>query len=126
MKKLILFILLISLGVFNVIGQSSPKVINDKQIFEKVIDSEEISVVEVYASFIKEKPNINDLTGCRKYSIKIETKECQEILSLIPSSSIPLVLIYKDGKLIKKYEGNILLELKVTTDEIQNYINGSR
>jgi len=98
----------------------SQKPIQSPQELQTISSYQGIVVVELYANFSK-RANSGYLTNCQVFCLDIE--QIPQVQKSTNIRSLPMLLIYKNGVLVKTYNGNILLELEVPIQEVQKYIN---
>jgi len=84
--------------------------------------AQQIKVVQINADWNHQNTrlDLNELKGCAYQFgwLRHQTKSIQNELI-----AVPVVLIFKDDKLVKKYEAGISLKLNTPFEEIQQEIN---
>ena len=83
--------------------------------------SQEIKVIQINAEWNHENtiPNLDQLEGCEYQFLWLRHQPINVQNSL---SSVPVLLILKEDKLIEKYEAGIRLKLDMPFDKIQQTI----
>jgi len=85
------------------------------------LTAQEIKVIQINADWnnVNTRLDLDQLEGCNYQFgwLKHQPPNIQNELS-----SVPVVLIFKGDKLVKKYEANISLKLNTPLDEIQQTI----
>jgi hypothetical protein len=83
--------------------------------------SQQISIVQVNAEW--NIRNSIDLNGIRGASIKFAylSEQPEALKSRI--KSVPTVWVFKDGQMVKYWEADVTLKLRVRREDIQEYID---
>jgi len=83
--------------------------------------SQQIRVVQINAKFNQRNTlYLDNLRGC-KYDFGWLEEQGEKLKSQI--KSVPVILIEKDGKIVKTYQAGLDFKLAITRDELQEYIN---
>ena len=83
--------------------------------------AQQIRVVQINAKWNEQNSlYLDNLRGC-KYEYAWLEEQGQNLKSQI--KSVPVILIWKDGKRVKTYQAGLDFKLPVTKDNIQEYIN---
>jgi len=116
MKKLITLLLMFSFGFI----QAQDKLISSN--FKKGIQKG-VTVVEFNAPFnsANSYSDYKKLTHCDYYKVCIAGSP--ELKKKYKVYSVPTIIIFHNGYVERKYKGNIMLELNVTTNELQKAVD---
>lgn len=91
-------------------------------LFSTTLFAQEVKVIQVNAEWNNSNTRLDleELTGCTYQFgwLKHQPQSVQNDLI-----AVPVVLIFKDDILIKKYQAGISLKLKIPFEEIQQEIN---
>ena len=91
-------------------------------LFSTTLFAQEVKVIQVNAEWNNSNTRLDleELTGCIYQFgwLKHQPQAVQNDLT-----SVPVVLIFKDDILVKKYQAGISLKLKISFEEIQQEIN---
>jgi len=83
--------------------------------------SQQLRVVQINAKWNQQNTlYLDNLRGC-KYDYAWLEEQGNKLKSQI--KSVPVILIEKDGKIIKTYQAGLDFKLAITKDDIQQYIN---
>tara|TARA_Y100000593_G_scaffold89165_1_gene172748 strand:- start:411 stop:785 length:375 start_codon:yes stop_codon:yes gene_type:complete len=107
--------------LFFFVNCKSQAFITQKEFSKKTKNG--IVVIEFYAEFNDENKfnELEKLKDCQKYRVDIQ--ESENIKSEYKIKSVPTILIFDNGKEVKRYIANILLQLEATKKEIQSEID---
>tara|TARA_R100000742_G_C4277510_1_gene99452 strand:- start:1760 stop:2071 length:312 start_codon:yes stop_codon:yes gene_type:complete len=93
-------------------------------LFSYTSYSQDIRVVQINAKFNQRNTlYLDNLRGC-KYDFGWLEEQNSKLKSQI--KSVPVILIEKDGKIIKTYQAGLDFKLAITRDDIQKYVNDLR
>ena len=116
MKKLITFLLILSFGFIQ--AQNKLTSTNFKKGIQKGV-----TVVEFNAPFNSNNSfsGYKKLAHCDYYQVCIAGNP--ELKKKYRVYSVPTIIIFHNGYMERKYKGNIMLELDVTTNELQKAVD---
>ena len=83
--------------------------------------SQQLRVVQINAKWNQQNTlYLDNLRGC-KYEYAWLEEQGNNLKSQI--KSVPVILIWKDGKRVKTYQAGLDFKLAITKDDVQEYIN---
>jgi len=93
-------------------------------LFSYTSYSQDIRVVQINAKFNQRNTlYLDNLRGC-KYDFGWLEEQNEKMKSQI--KSVPVILIEKDGKIVRTFQAGLDFKLAITRDDIQKYVNDLR
>lgn len=80
----------------------------------------QVKVIQINSSWNRANDFKVDLTGCQ-YEFALLEDLSDNVKEKI--KSVPFLYIIKDGRVVRQYQGGLMMKLRVTEEELQAYIN---